>query len=80
MVSLLFDSLSRPIRLVKSIVHFRTVFSRATFLHDLLHHALECTDAVSALSMAGQSIVPRECVATETRVWFGAGVDLGVAL
>ena len=64
---------------VESVVHIRTMFSRATSLDDFLDDAFECTDAHTSLAMSCQSIVPGEGIAACTGVWLAARVDLGVA-
>lgn len=80
MYSSLLNPLSCPVCLVDSFVHLGPMLSWPAFLHHLLDYTLECSDAITALSVARQSIVARECIATEARIWLGTGVDLGVSL
>lgn len=70
----------RSLRLVDSLVVLRAVLAWASALDDFLDHALECTNAHTALAMAGEGIVAREAVTAGTWIGLDAAVDLGVAL
>lgn len=79
MVSSVLHALSGPVGLLHPLVHLRSMLPRSPLLDHFLHHALECADAVSPLSVPGQRIVARKRIATETWVRLGARVNLGVA-
>ena len=79
MVPSLLDSLSCPVRFIETVIHLRAMFARSTFLNNLLDHALECTDAISALPMACQCIMTREGISAQARIRLGARVDLGMS-
>ena len=81
MAASLLDTLAGAVGLVEAVVHLRAeVLAGPALLDDLLDHALEGTNAVTALPVAGEGVVARKRVAAEAGVRLRARMDLGVAL
>jgi hypothetical protein len=76
----LLNPLPRPICLVKSIVHLRSVLSRPALFDDFLDNAFECSDAVAALSVPCQSVMACKSIAAQTWIWLASSVDLRMSL
>ena len=66
--------------LVETIIHLRAMLARPATFDGLLDDTFEGTNTHASLAVSGESIMPGEGVAAETRVWLGAGMDLGMSL
>jgi hypothetical protein len=65
---------------VNTFVHLRAMLAGSTALDWRLDDALERTDTHTALSVARERVMSSEGVATQTRIWLGARMNLGMSL